>query len=80
MSQAKDNSSASVPAGTRGLPSLVDQVRAHALDTFGDEWKATHWFNRPSHLFGGRTPAEVLETDPESVDVELGRIDHGIFA
>jgi uncharacterized protein (DUF2384 family) len=80
MSQATDNDSARATTGTLALPSLVDKVRAHALDTFGDEWKATHWFNRPSQLFGGKTPAEVLETDPESVDVELGRIDHGIFA
>jgi uncharacterized protein (DUF2384 family) len=58
---------------------LPDRVRVHALETFGQEAKAVHWLSRPNHLFGGKTPAEVLETEPESVERELIRIDHGIF-
>jgi uncharacterized protein (DUF2384 family) len=49
------------------------------FDTFGEEAKAVHWLNRPNPLFAGKTPAEALETDPESVEQELTRIDHGIF-
>lgn len=60
-------------------PTLSEQVRAHAFETFGQEAKAIHWLNRPNHLFGGKTPAEVLETEPDSVERELIRIDHGIF-
>jgi putative toxin-antitoxin system antitoxin component (TIGR02293 family) len=59
---------------------LRSAVESHALETFGDKSKANHWLNRPNHLFGGRTPVQVLETDPETVEDELTRIDHGIFA
>ena len=62
------------------LLTIHDHVRSHVLETFGEESKATHWLNRPNHLFSGRTPAEVLETEPETVERELVRIDHGIFA
>jgi uncharacterized protein (DUF2384 family) len=58
---------------------LRDQVLAHALETFGQEAKALHWLNRPNHLFGGLTPAEVLESEPQSVEQKLILIDHGIF-
>jgi uncharacterized protein (DUF2384 family) len=61
------------------LTSCQDQVRQHALDTFGDEDKALHWLNRQNQLFGGRTPIEALETEPDAVERELVRIDHGIF-
>jgi uncharacterized protein (DUF2384 family) len=54
-------------------------VRSHVLETFGNESKAHHWLNRPSHIWGGKTPAEVLETEPESVERELSRIDHGVY-
>ncbi|HVY93245.1 MAG TPA: MbcA/ParS/Xre antitoxin family protein [Bryobacteraceae bacterium] len=60
-------------------PSLRDRVRQHVFETFGEEAKAIHWLNRPNQLFGGKTPAEALETEPESVEHELTRIDHGIF-
>jgi uncharacterized protein (DUF2384 family) len=57
------------------------EVESHALETFGDESKAVRWLNRPSHLWGGKTPAEVLdETDPQAIEDELIRIDYGIFA
>ncbi len=55
-----------------------DQVRSHVFETFGEESKATHWLNRPNQLWGGKTPAEILETEPEEVERELIRIDHGI--
>ena len=62
-----------------GHTALHDQVRAHALETFGEEAKALHWLNRPSHLWGSKTPADVLKTQPQEVERELVRIDHGIF-
>lgn len=55
------------------------RVHLHAFETFGEEAKAVHWLNRPNHLFGGRTPAQALEAEPESVERELTRIGHGIF-
>jgi Protein of unknown function (DUF2384) len=68
-----------LPETPLGHTALHDQLRAHALETFGEEAKALHWLNRPSHLWGGKTPADVLKTQPQEVERELVRIDHGIF-
>ena len=71
-----------------GLPPLADPGRqeispasidAHALATFGSMEKARHWMNRPNPLFQGKTPAQVMRTDPVGVEAELVRIDHGIY-
>lgn len=75
------NKGASQPDQIRAgdASALRNQVRSHALETFGEESKAKHWLNRPNHLFSGKTPAEVLESEPESVELEIIRIDRGIF-
>jgi uncharacterized protein (DUF2384 family) len=54
-------------------------VAAHALATFGSPEKAQHWMNRPNPLFRGKTPAQVMESDPVGVEAELVRIDHGVY-
>jgi uncharacterized protein (DUF2384 family) len=54
-------------------------VSAHALATFGSKKKADHWMNRSNPLFQGKSPAEVLESDPARVEAELMRIDHGVY-
>src|SRR5690242_11494587 len=54
-------------------------LRAHALDTFGSAMKMNHWFNRPNQVFQGRTPLEMMASDPRAVEVELTRIDHGVY-
>jgi RNA polymerase sigma-70 factor (ECF subfamily) len=56
-----------------------DAVLAHAVDTFGSQEKANHWLRRPNHVFQGRTPLEVIGIDPQSVEIELTRIDHGVY-
>jgi hypothetical protein len=56
-----------------------ESITAHALETFGSAEKAQHWMNRPNSLFDGKTPAQVLRTDPIEVEVELVRIDHGVY-
>ncbi|HWE48370.1 MAG TPA: MbcA/ParS/Xre antitoxin family protein [Bryobacteraceae bacterium] len=72
-------------SGRSGAPPLAEsnpgreEVRRHVWETFGTEDKALHWLGRPNPLFGGRTPAEVLEIEPDAVEQELVRIDHGIF-
>jgi RNA polymerase sigma-70 factor, ECF subfamily len=60
-----------------GTPS--GQILAHAAETFGSAEKADHWLNRPNHVFQGRTPRATLATDPQSVEIELSRIDHGVY-
>jgi hypothetical protein len=51
-------------------------VLTHAVDTFGSRWKADAWLNRPNHIFGHRSPLQVLTLDPLSVEEELVRIEH----
>ncbi|MGD0771892.1 MAG: antitoxin Xre/MbcA/ParS toxin-binding domain-containing protein [Candidatus Solibacter sp.] len=55
------------------------QVLRHAAETFGSAEKADHWLNRPNHVFQGRTPLEMLAIDPKSVEIELSRIDYGVY-
>ena len=56
-----------------------ETVMAHALETFGSPEKTDHWLNRPNEIFQGHTPLEVLKTDPQAVEIELTRIDHGVY-
>jgi Protein of unknown function (DUF2384) len=56
-----------------------DAVLAHAFETFGSPEKANHWLHRPNHIFQGRTPLEVIENDPQAVEIELTRIDYGVY-
>ncbi len=52
---------------------------AHALETLGSPEKAEHWMNRPNPLFHGKTPAQMIKSDPVAVEAELVRIDHGVY-
>jgi RNA polymerase sigma factor (sigma-70 family) len=54
-------------------------VLAHAQETFGSQEKADHWLRRPNHVFQGRTPLEVVRSDPQAVEIELTRIDYGVY-
>lgn len=58
------------------------RVWNHARTTFGSADKARFWMSRPTHVFGGRTPSALLDTDEGArlVDEVLGRIEHGIAA
>jgi hypothetical protein len=73
-------------------PSLVEEIRnggtstigddavlAHVFETFGSSEKANHWLHRPNHVFQGRTPLEVIGSNPEAVEIELTRIDYGVY-
>jgi RNA polymerase sigma-70 factor, ECF subfamily len=55
------------------------QILTHASETFGTAEKADHWLNRPNHVFQSRTPLEMLAIDPQSVEIELSRIDYGVY-
>jgi DNA-directed RNA polymerase specialized sigma24 family protein len=62
---------------TSGTPS--GPILTHAAETFGTAEKADHWLNRPNHVFQSRTPLEMLAIDPQSVEIELSRIDYGVY-
>lgn len=63
----------------RGRAITAQSVKAHALDTFGSAEKAEHWMNRPNPLLDRKTPLQVIECDPSSVEAALVRIDYGVY-
>lgn len=64
-----------------GNPTQVtaQSVKAHARDTFGSKNKAQQWLSRPNPLFEGKSPLQVLKTNPVLIEAELVRIDHGVY-
>ena len=61
-------------------PSITaETVLIHALDTFGSQEKTDHWLARSNPLFSGKTPRELLESEPASVEAALVRIDYGVY-
>jgi RNA polymerase sigma factor (sigma-70 family) len=91
--ETKGNSAGSLSTGAGKLSNTVAQepagvnqgghtdvaVLAHAHETFGSQEKADHWLRRPNHVFQGRTPLEVVGSDPQAVEIELTRIDYGVY-
>jgi uncharacterized protein (DUF2384 family) len=69
------------PSSVHRKSPLADAVLAlaHAFGTFGSRQKTDHWLHRPNHTFQGRTPLAVIETDPQAVEIELTKIDHGVY-
>ena len=63
----------------QGIAITAQSVKAHALDTFGSAEKAEHWMNRPNPLLDRKTPLQVIECDPSSVEAALVRIDYGVY-
>jgi len=60
----------------------VARLLATAEETFGNQDKAGIWLRRPTTVFGGERPLDLLDTDEGAREVEtlLGRISHGIAA
>ncbi|MBL8525076.1 MAG: DUF2384 domain-containing protein [Betaproteobacteria bacterium] len=61
-------------------PALAN-VLAHGLQSFAgaESWLA--WLCRPHPRFAGQSPLELLANGEfQSVDAEIGRIDHGVFS
>jgi RNA polymerase sigma-70 factor, ECF subfamily len=73
------NKVAQEPAGVNQGGHTDIAVLAHAHETFGSQEKADHWLRRPNHVFQGRTPLEVVGSDPQAVEIELTRIDYGVY-
>src|SRR5271157_1293886 len=55
------------------------EVLAHAVETFGSRTNANAWLNRPNRVFHNQSPLQILTQDPDAVEEELVRIDHGMF-
>ena len=58
----------------------IAQVRATAVEVFGDQDKAETWLRRSSNALCGKRPLDLLDTDEGAHEVEtlLGRISHGL--
>ena len=58
------------------------QVVAHAIETIGDDEKASRWLTKPNRALMGKIPLELLNTPigASQVDDILGRIDHGLYS
>jgi Protein of unknown function (DUF2384) len=59
---------------------ITNLIRS-GLDAFGDPAKFKRWMASPRKGLGGICPMEMLDTAEgiESVKVELGRAEHGVF-
>ena len=68
------------PSAQSKRPSITaETVLIHALDTFGSQEKTDHWLARSNPLLSGKTPRELLESEPASVEAALVRIDYGVY-
>ncbi|MGA3045742.1 MAG: antitoxin Xre/MbcA/ParS toxin-binding domain-containing protein [Terracidiphilus sp.] len=58
------------------------QVFSNAIDTLGDEEKASAWLKTPNRALRGGRPLDQLDTDPGVREVEsvLGRIAYGVYS
>jgi uncharacterized protein (DUF2384 family) len=53
----------------------------HAIAVFGDRAKAMDWLKTPTHLLGGKSPAEFAKGGGAAeVDKILTRIEYGVFS
>ncbi|MGA9671504.1 MAG: antitoxin Xre/MbcA/ParS toxin-binding domain-containing protein [Terracidiphilus sp.] len=58
------------------------QVFSNAIETLGDEEKASAWLKTPNRALRGGRPLDQLDTDPGVREVEsvLGRIAYGVYS
>jgi putative toxin-antitoxin system antitoxin component (TIGR02293 family) len=58
------------------------QVFSNAIETLGDEDKASAWLKTPNRALRGGRPLDQLDTDPGVREVEtiLGRIAYGVYS
>jgi putative toxin-antitoxin system antitoxin component (TIGR02293 family) len=60
----------------------VARILAKAQEVFADKPHAQEWLASPCRAIGGKVPAQLLDTDlgAKTVDEELTRIAHGVYA
>lgn len=82
IQQATTDSSTRLTAAQSDRLYRLARIVARAVEVFGDQVEAKQWLNEPKLALNGRSPLEVISTEPgvEQVDIMLGRIEHGIFA
>lgn len=82
IQQATTDSSTRLTAAQSDRLYRLARIVARTVEVFGDELEAKQWLNEPKLALNGRSPLEVVSTEPgvEQVDIMLGRIEHGIFA
>jgi putative toxin-antitoxin system antitoxin component (TIGR02293 family) len=62
---------------------IVRLVRIHnqAVEVFESDENARQWLLKPLSIFNGKTPMDMIVTEPgaRAVEQALGRIEHGVF-
>jgi putative toxin-antitoxin system antitoxin component (TIGR02293 family) len=58
------------------------RVIARASAVLESQQNARQWLQRPLRVLGGRSPLEMIATEPGAREVEhvLGRLEHGVFS
>jgi putative toxin-antitoxin system antitoxin component (TIGR02293 family) len=69
-------------APTARQPGDTASIIALAERVFGDNAKAYRWLSKPSRMFDGAIPLDLLKSAAGAEDVEnaLHRIEHGMLA
>jgi len=61
-------------------PYTEEETLRCGLDAFGDKWAFYRWVDRPSEIYEGMTPRQLMaEGRYDDVMMELGRIQYGIY-
>lgn len=78
--QRKRTAGSALSADESDRAARVARMVARAEEALGDAGRAHRWLQQPNRSLGGRTPLELLDSDPGSRSVErvLLRIEHGI--
>jgi len=62
---------------------MVRLIRVYhqAVETLESEENARKWLMKPLAIFNGKSPTEMIVTEPgaRAVEQALGRIEHGVF-
>lgn len=62
---------------------MVRLIRIHnwAVDVFESEENARQWLLKPLSIFNGKSPMDMIVTEPgaRAVEQALGRLEHGVF-
>lgn len=64
------------------MESIRDRIVLRTAEILGSQEEASRWLQTPNRALGGRTPMDLLDTEPGNRQVEdvLGRIEHGVYS
>lgn len=76
----RESAQLSAPVELLVLRAQNPEFVARVVGVFGSEAKATEWLTSPSPALQNQIPVVLIGRDKlEQVEIELGRIEHGIY-